>query len=370
MKIAAVEACIVDIPTIRAHKLAFGSISQQSYVIVQLRLENGIVGIGEAATIGGPSWAEETPESIRHIIEHYLGPAVVGQPAQDVERLLVLFEKVCKGNWFAKAALEMALVDAVARTLEIPAYELLGGKVHDSLPLAWTLATGNPDKDIEEAERMLAERRHCIFKIKIGAQDPQHDVARVAAIAKAVAGRASVQVDINQGWDEVTARRYVPQLGDAGVALVEQPLARWNLDGMARLCAQPGPIIMADEGACSPRDVYEHGRRHAAHAIALKVTKAGGLHNTKRAAAVAEAAGLACYGGCMLETSVGTAASAHVFATIPGITLGCELFGPRLLVDDITVPGIEYADFSIRIPSGPGFGVQLDMDKLAHYRRS
>lgn len=370
MKIAAVDACIVDIPTIRAHKLAFGSISQQSYVIVQIRLENGMIGIGEAATIGGPSWSEETPESILHIIENYLGPALIGRSAQNVEGLLALFEKLCKGNWFAKAAVEMALIDAAARTLDIPAYQLLGGKVHDSLPLAWTLATGDPAKDIAEAERLLEERKHRIFKIKIGAQDPQHDVARVAAIAKAVAGRASVQVDINQGWDEVTARRYVPQLGDAGVALVEQPVARWNLDAMARLCAEPGPIIMADEGACSPRDVYEHGRRHAAHAIALKVTKAGGLLNTRRAAAVAEAAGMACYGGCMLETSVGTAASAHVFATIPGITLGCELFGPRLLVDDITVPGIEYADFSIRIPDGPGFGVQIDTDKLAHYRRA
>lgn len=74
-----IEARILDIPTIRPHKLAFGAINRQSPVVVQLWLRNGACGFGEAATIGGPSWNEESPESIRHAIEAYLAPCLLGQ---------------------------------------------------------------------------------------------------------------------------------------------------------------------------------------------------------------------------------------------------------------------------------------------------
>ncbi|MEG1456220.1 MAG: mandelate racemase, partial [Comamonas sp.] len=176
---------ILDIPTIRPHKLSFGSIQRQSPVIVQLWLRNGACGFGEAATIGGPSWNEESPETIAHAIENYLAPAVLGQLAGGIEQVLARMDLACKGNAFAKSAVEMALIDALARTLDIPASQLLGGKLHQSLPLAWTLASGNTQKDIDEAEKMLDLRRHRIFKLKIGAGEVSQDLAHVIAIKKA-----------------------------------------------------------------------------------------------------------------------------------------------------------------------------------------
>ena len=164
------QARILDIPTIRPHKLSFGSISRQSPVIVQVWLKNGATGFGEAATIGGPSWNEESPESILHAIQNYLAPALIGQDAGGFEGALARMDKACKGNAFAKSAVEMALIDAVARTLELPAWQLLGGKVHQSLPLAWTLASGDVDRDLQEAHLRLEQKRHHIFKMKIGAR--------------------------------------------------------------------------------------------------------------------------------------------------------------------------------------------------------
>ena len=122
-----IEARILDIPTIRPHKLSFGSISRQSPVIVQLWLKNGACGFGEAATIGGPSWNEESPESILHAITQYLAPALLGEFGGGFESALARMDRACKGNAFAKSAVEMALVDAVARTLNMPAWQLLGG---------------------------------------------------------------------------------------------------------------------------------------------------------------------------------------------------------------------------------------------------
>jgi muconate cycloisomerase len=295
----------------------------------------------------------------------------MGQEAGEFEALLQRMDKSCRGNYFAKSAVEMALIDAVARSQGIPAYQLLGGKLHQQLPLAWTLATGDVDKDLEEATRKLAERKHRIFKIKIGARRPEEDVALVTEIAKALAGHAKITVDVNQAWDGNTARRYVPELAHAGVDLIEQPVAQWNTEAMASLVAIPmRTLIMADESVCTPQDAYALANRHASHVFSLKVAKHGGLHRTRKVAAVAEAADIGWYGGTMLETSLGSAASAHVFATLAGTHHGCELFGPQLLVDDIVERPMIVRDFELVIPDGPGYGVTVDEAKLARFDRA
>jgi muconate/chloromuconate cycloisomerase len=274
-----------------------------------------------------------------------------------------------KGNRFAKAAVEMALVDLTARALQVPAHALFGGKVHDSFELAWTLASGDTDRDIDEGESKLAAAEHRIFKLKIGYTDPAHDVAHVTRIARHFEGRARVQVDVNQAWDEITATRCIAQLEDAGVGLIEQPVPRHQVDAMARLAQRFDVPIMADESLATASDAIELVRRNAADIFALKLTKAGGPLATLRTAAIAQAAGIPCYGGCMLETTVGTAAYLQTFAAIPGITWGCELFGPLLLTDDIVATPLEYHDFRIHVGDRPGFGIEIDEDKLDFYRR-
>ena len=367
-----IEARILDIPTIRPHKLSFGSISRQSPVIVQLWLGNGACGFGEAATIGGPSWNEESPESIQHAIDAYLAPALLGQDGARFETALARMDAACKGNAFAKSALEMALIDAVARSLDLPAWQLLGGKRHDSLPLAWTLASGDVTRDLEEAQLRLEQKRHRIFKMKIGARTPEQDVAHVAQIARGLEGRARLTVDVNQAWDGNTARHYLPQLIDAGVSLIEQPVAKWNVEALKMLTATLGgrACIMADETVCTPQDAMALSRGQACHVFSLKVAKHGGLLRTRQVAAVAEAADIGWYGGTMLETSIGSAASAHVFATLGAQHHGCELFGPQLLVEDIVTERMAIRDFELQLPDGPGFGVEVDMAQLNRFDRA
>jgi len=367
-----IAARILDIPTIRPHQLSFGAISRQSPVIVQLWLRDGASGFGEAATIGGPSWNEESPESILHAINAYLAPVLIGQDGGGFGHALARMDQVCKGNAFAKSAVEMALIDAVARTLGLPAWQLLGGKRHHSLPLAWTLASGDVDRDLEEAQLRLEQRRHRIFKIKIGARSPQADVAHVSQIARGLAGRATLTVDVNQAWDGATARRWLPPLIDAGVTLIEQPVARWNLAALKTLNATLGDraSLMADEAVCTPQDAMALARAQACQVFSLKVAKHGGLLRTQQVAAVAEAADIGWYGGTMLETSVGSAAAAHVFATLGPQHQGCELFGPQLLVDDIVTERMVIRDFELQLPDGPGFGVTVDAAQLDRFDRA
>jgi L-alanine-DL-glutamate epimerase-like enolase superfamily enzyme len=126
MKIEAIEAILVDIPTTRAHHLSFGTVTAQNYVIVKIHA-GGLVGLGEASTIGGPAWAEESTEGIKGMIDAYIAPRIIGQDARRIAHLAAAMDAAVKGNRFAKAAVEMALHDLVARSLGVPVYDLLGG---------------------------------------------------------------------------------------------------------------------------------------------------------------------------------------------------------------------------------------------------
>ncbi|TBU85566.1 muconate cycloisomerase family protein [Phytopseudomonas dryadis] len=367
--IESLEALIVDLPTIRPHKLAMHTMQNQTLVIVRLRCSDGIEGVGEATTIGGLSYAGESPESIKTNLDNYFAPLLVGQPAGNINAAMLRIDRVVRGNTFAKSAVETALLDAQGKRLGLPVAELLGGRVRDGLEVAWTLASGDTGKDIDEAERMLDLRRHRIFKLKIGAQEPARDIAHVAAIKKALGDRASVRVDVNQAWSEAVALRGCQLLGDAGVDLIEQPTPRHDRQAQARVSARSPVPVMADEAIESVEDSFALARAGSAPVFALKIAKNGGPRAVLRSAYIAEAAGIGLYGGTMLEGSVGTLASAHAFATLARLEWHTELFGPLLLTEDILVEVPLYRDFQLMIPTDPGLGVVLDEERLQHFRR-
>ena len=369
--IVAISSTIVDVPTVRQHKLSQTSVTAQSYVIVQLRLANGVVGIGEAATLGGPRWAEESVEAIKSNIDAYIAPALIGLQADRFEAAGIAMDAAAKRNNAAKGAIESALFDAVGKTLGVPAAALLGGAVRTSIPVLWTLATGDPAQEIEEAERKLEARLHRTFKVKIGAQAPDADMARMRRLATALGDRAQLIVDANQAWDETVSARCLPQLAEMGVALVEQPVPAWNLAAMARLRARPGtPPLLADENVFDAHDMLAVAAAGAADAVSLKIVKHGGLLGVRKVAAVAEAGGIALYGGCLLESSIGAAAHLQVFSTLRELAWGCEHFGPQILTADLVTEPLRYADFHVHLPTGPGLGVTLDEAAIRGFART
>ena len=370
LTIEEVKSTIVDVPTVRKHKLSSLSVTAQSYVIVELRLANGVTGIGEAATLGGPRWSEESVESIKATIDTYLAPALIGSAGNRFVAARARMDEAAKRNNAAKSAIETALFDAVGKTLNVPAVQLLGGAVRDSIPVLWTLASGDPGQEIEEAENKIAARLHNTFKVKIGAQAPEADMARMRRLASALEGRATLIVDANQAWDETTALRCLPVLTEIGVALVEQPLPAWDLPGMGRLRARSSIPLMADECVFSTHEMLDVVRAGAADVVSLKLVKHGGLLATRDVAAVAVAAGIGLYGGCLLESSIGAAAHLQVFAGLRDLAWGCEHFGPQILTGDLVTEPLRFEDFHIHLPTGPGLGVTLDPAQLRRYARS
>jgi muconate cycloisomerase len=369
VRVERVETFLVDVPTIRPHVLAMATMYRQTLCIVRLHCSDGTVGIGEATTIGGLAYGDESPEGIKLAIDTYFAPVLTTCDADRPASAMAALAKTIVGNHFAKCAIETALLDAMGKRVGLPVSELLGGRVRDAVPVLWTLASGDTARDIAEAEEMIDRRRHDMFKLKIGKRAVGEDVAHVAAIKKALGARASVRVDVNQAWDEVSARRGIDMLADAGVDLVEQPIARANRAGMARLVQRARIPIMADEALRGPDDAYDFAVRTAADVLAVKIEQSGGLFAAKRVQAIADAAGIGLYGGTMLEAGVGTIASAHVFATFPQLAWGTELFGPLLLTEEILAEPLGYGEFALKVPQGPGLGIALDEDRIAFLRR-
>lgn len=366
--IESIETIIVDLPTIRPHKLAMHTMQNQTLVIIRLRCSDGIEGIGESTTIGGLSYGNESPDSIKTNIDSHLAPMLIGQPADNINAAMLRLERIARGNTFAKSGIETALLDAQGKRLGMAVSELLGGRVRDRLPVAWTLASGDTGKDIAEAEQMLDLRRHRIFKLKIGAGEVSKDLAHVIAIKQALGDRASVRVDVNQAWQESVALRACQVLGDNGIDLVEQPISRNNPAGMARLSNSSPIPIMADESIECVEDAFNLARIGAGSIFALKIAKNGGPRAVLRTAAIADAADVALYGGTMLEAGIGTLASAHAFLTLPRLTWDTELFGALLVTEDIIATPV-YRDFHLEVPNTPGLGVTLDEERLAFRRR-
>lgn len=369
-ELARIDTCIVDVPTIRPHVLAMATMYRQSVVLVRILDRDGIEGVGEGTTIGGLSYGNESPESIKLAIDTYIAPILASCDLSRIADAMAKIGRQVVGNHIAKCAVETALLDAAGKRLGVPLSELIGGgRMRDRLPVAWTLASGETGRDIEEAEAMIEARRHSIFKLKIGKRSVRDDVAHVAAIKKALGDRGSVRVDVNQGWDEAQADLGMTMLAEVGCDLVEQPVARDALPAMARLSARHALPLMADEALHGPREAFAIASTAGARVFAVKIAQSGGLFPAHDVASIASAAGIGLYGGTMLEAGVGTAASAHLFATFPTLAWGTELFGPLLLTEEILAEPLDYADFSLGVPVGPGLGITLDEDKIAHFRR-
>ncbi|MBA8824056.1 muconate cycloisomerase [Saccharopolyspora lacisalsi] len=369
LTIHSIETVIVDLPTSRPHKFKSTTMLCQSYVLCRVRTEDGIEGIGEATTPGGPWWGGESVETIKATIDTYLVPELIGQQASRIDLLADRMDRVAAGNHFAKSCVEMALFDAWGKALGVPVHELLGGLFRESIPVTWALSAEDADIVIAEAEDKLALEGHRSFKLKAGSHSPDRDVARILAVAKALGERASVRIDLNAAWDEATAARWLPKLEAGGVDLVEQPIPGWNLEALGRLAAQLTIPIMADESLRSVQDAYAVGRHAAGDIFSLKLNKLGGLSRTKKTAAVAEAMGVPCHGGTSIESSIGTAAAAHTYGAIANVTFGSELFGPKLLADGIVEEPLVYDSGELRVPRGPGLGISLDEAKLTKYQR-
>ncbi|MFD2427268.1 muconate/chloromuconate family cycloisomerase [Sphingobium scionense] len=364
--VRSVETFIVDIPLRRVHKLSRAVLTHQSYLIVRLTTADGVQGIGEATVPGGPWWSGESVEAMRALFLNHIAPLLDGRDIFSANAIMAEIDQVAYANAALKSAVETALLDATARTLSIPMSGLFGGRIADALPVLWVLATGELEADVAEAQAKIDAGLHRRFKIKVYRGDPGDDARRAVETASAIGCPCSI--DLNEAWSFADSTRALAVLDGSGVDILEQPLPRADLPGLADLARRSSLAIMADESACSTTDMISVIRERAASYVSLKISKAGGPSRMLAIARMAQAAGINLFGGTALDSSIGTAANLQCCSTLP-LAGGTELFMPLLLADDILEEPLIYRDFCVEVPSGVGLGVTIDDAKLRHYER-
>ena len=341
----------------RTLRTAYGEMPDTTTVVVRLFTDDGITGVGQ--TVAPAPWYGETAEAIKIAIDRYLAPALVGEDPFAIERLHQRMYQALRGANYAVTAVDIALWDVKGRALNVPVYELLGGACNDGAPLHAFVERVEAAETAARVREMYA-RGWRWFKTKIGF-GVYEDVAWYGAVRAAVPDDVQFQVDGNMGYTlagAVQALTAMEQRG--GLALVEQPVR--HLEEMAILATRLTTPLQADEALTGPRSVYEIATAKAAHVLHLKLQKYGGLLQARRMAAVAEAAGL--------ELSVApyfdilAAAAAHLAVATPNVRWPAGFSDMEdTLLQEVYLPEGQM----LAPPPGPGLGVRVDTDKLAHY---
>ncbi|MCC7487117.1 MAG: mandelate racemase [Burkholderiales bacterium] len=382
LELAALDTFVVGLPVRRAHRwVGLDSPIGSGYVVTRARLADGSTGWGEAQVIktwGGDDASRygETPKTTVTIINDYLVPALKGVDARCFEAVHAAMNRTIRGYPYAKAAVEVALLDAVARGLGVPVYQLLGGRVRDRVELAHSIGLMEIDDAVAEAEQVVREGI-ATLKIKVGV-DIERDVALVRAVRRAVGDAPRIRVDANQGyrsWREAVAA--IGRMSEFGISYAEQPVD--GVEAMAEVSARCGVPVMADESAWTERDVTRIAARGAAQYLSVYYTKPGGLWKAKRLLTVAGAFGMQCDINGSAEMGIGNAANLQLAAAAPEITLAGTIpvtstaevqrtkVAGRKYLDDIIGMPFEYEDGRLVVPRGPGLGIEVDEAKLRRY---
>ena len=346
---------------IKPEKLSFGSVKEMHYVMVEAK-DKEESGYGEAAVLQGPYWSEESMESIYFTIKNYIAPILIGKEI-DVFTMNTHLDKI-RGNPFAKAAVEMSLFDLIGKKLGKSIAEMLGGPKREKLQLSWTLASNSTKKDISDANEMI-ERGFRIFKIKVGSLPIKKEIERVTAIINEVSDKASIRVDANQGYDFKQANEFLKALDSLNMSFVEQPVPSWDLASMSKLGSRYKTPILADESLRTSQDAKAIIAKKAASAFSYKLEKSGGFIESANIEKIARKENIKGYMGCMIETSIGTAAYANFASYVTDLSFGTELFGPLRIMDDIVEDGLTYDKGSLIRPKGAGLGIRVDVRKLS-----
>ncbi len=330
-------------------------------LIVRLETEAGIVGWGETLCL---------LDFVRPVLVDVVIPHAIGLKVSQVERLAML---VSASGYYhheraavmALSAVELAMWDALGKTLGVPCYELWGGAVRQKVEIsAYTMV-----KDLNtfrEHIREMVARRYRTFKIKIGFGE-EEDIALIRCAREAIGVGPMLRADVNSVWTIGTAKRILCKTAQCDLQYIEQPLPLSDLSGHAHLRqVQPVPVAL-DESAYTMGDVGAIIAAGAADALLLDPSEAGGVWEVRKQAAAAASAGLpvGLHSGGEIGPSLG--AYLHLAASIPNMWLALDWSAEHLETALSPLDGYLPTEGYLEVPDKPGLGIEIDEALLTKY---
>jgi len=355
----------VRLPVRTPRKHGIGDVSgNTANVILRLQTKDGVVGWGEASP-----WPvfTGTAEAVAAALDVHLRSLIIGADPYRVTEILETADRVLVGHPEAKAALEMALYDIVGKTAGLPVAEFLGGRCRDTVPLSVSLANPDFDADLDFARTLVADGVH-VFKVKTGFSGHAFDIHRLEALRSEFGDTIDLRVDYNQGMVGHEALRRLRDIEAFAPDFIEQPVPADHWDTMAQLRAAIDTPLLADESVFTPADALRAMNAQIADLISIKVMKSGGMRRGQQVSAIAEAGGIACYGGDMFETGLAHLAGLHMIAATPNISLGCEFYQANYyLAEDLLADPFPVNSGAVVVPRTPGLGIDVDEGRLAGF---
>ena len=364
-RIARIEVIPAHLPLREPFVIAYARQEDIPTVFVRITTHGGLVGWGEATP--DPNVTGETFASTAAVLREDLAPVLIGHDARDRESAIHKLDAKVEHIPAAKAALDIALHDLVARAYGLPLWALLGGRSKLHLQISRVVSMKEPSAMAVDALKHVADG-FATVKLKVGdARNPMLDVARVFAVRDAVGPEILIKIDVNQGWATpgvaIPATRAV--LGSRP-EYVEQPIAQWDIEGLAEVRRQTGATIMADEALHGVRDMQRIVALRAADLVNIKLMKTGGLLNALRVNAIAEAAGIGAQVGTMVESSIASAAGLHLAMSLANVKT-VEMGGPLMITEEVGDLRVCYDRDTITLSDKPGLGIEVDESAVKRF---
>ncbi|MFH1135121.1 MAG: mandelate racemase/muconate lactonizing enzyme family protein [Pseudomonadota bacterium] len=333
-------------------------------LLIRVETDEGLVGLGESTA---PAPGTGALGLLKAII-----PGLIGRSPFDIENLMWSarhlggFNDLPRLAALTLAGLEMALWDVIGQAAGRPVYQLLGGAFRSEVDY-FGFPQGDTAEELAASAAAAVAAGHSVIYLKVGRGEAR-DLENVAAV-RSVIGARRLRLDANEAWDPASAIRMINLLSRFDPEFIEQPTPARSLAALKQVKESCRVPIAADQGVFTIQDVYEICRRRAADVLVLSIHEVGGLLAFRKAAAVAEAAGLSiCLHGQSVS-GVTDLAQHHAALTVPNLTEGNQIMHQLLAEDLLAAPGLVLKNGCLGLLSGPGLGIQLNPEAVERAAR-
>ncbi|MGH3276724.1 MAG: o-succinylbenzoate synthase [Streptosporangiaceae bacterium] len=353
MKITGFELRRLKLPLVAAFETSFGVVTERDVLLVRA-VGSEAEGWGECVAMAAPLYSAEYVDGAADVIRRFLLPALLPAAGELTGAGVAQRLAPVKGHPMAKAAVEMAVLDAELRTAGLPLAAYLGA-VRATVPAGVSVGIMASVAELLDTVGGYLEAGYLRVKLKI---KPGWDVEPVRAVRERFGEHLLLQVDANTAYSLADAQ-HLARLDAFGLLLIEQPLAEDDVRGHAALAARLATPICLDESITSARAAADAIALGACQIVNIKPGRVGGYLEARRVHDVCAAHGVAVWCGGMLETGIGRAANVAL-AALPGFTLPGDISASNRYFDRDITPPFALADGHLAVPAGPGIGVVPD----------
>lgn len=357
-----VELRRIAMPLISPFRTSFGSQTERDILLVRVDLSDAsggtVEGWGECVALSEPSYSPEYVDGAQHVIIHHLLPTLMTAGPIEAADVAPALAKL-HGHPMAKAALEMAVLDAQLRAVGQSFATFLGAE-RTRIPSGVSVGIHDSTDELLAAVQGYVDDGYVRIKLKI---EPGSDIEQVAAVRELIGPDTPFQVDANTAYRR-TDGSHLARLDEFDLLLIEQPLPEDDIIGHARLAAEVDTPICLDESLVSAAGTADAIELGACEIANIKPGRVGGYLEAVRIHDLCVARGVPVWCGGMLETGIGRAANAAL-AALPGFTLPGDISAStRFYARDIVTDPITITDGHVTVPTTPGLGFDLDLDYL------